>query len=55
MSLSVAYGLNVESESDKFYSVSEEATNAVDTALSPGAFLVDFFPSRMSPSLEGPF
>lgn len=44
LSLSVAYGLNVESEDDKFYSASKNATSAVDLALVPGAFLVDFLP-----------
>ena len=45
LSLSVAYGLDVESESDKFYSVTEEAIGALDLAL-PGTFLVDTFPIR---------
>ena len=45
LSLSVAYGLDVESESDKFYSVTEEAISALDLAL-PGTFLVDTFPIR---------
>lgn len=43
--MSVAYGLDVESESDKFYSVTEEAISALDLAL-PGTFLVDTFPIR---------
>jgi len=50
LSLSVAYGLNVESEDDKFYSASKDATSAVDIALVPGAFLVDFLPIRMGSS-----
>ncbi|KAF9645500.1 cytochrome P450 [Thelephora ganbajun] len=44
LTLSVAYGLNVESESDKFYSASEDAMNAFDIALVPGTFLVDVLP-----------
>jgi hypothetical protein len=38
--------VNIESESDKFYVVSEEAMHFVDAALLPGAFLVDAFPIR---------
>lgn len=41
--LSVAYGLNVESEEDEYYSASEEATSAVSVAFASG-FLVDTFP-----------
>ncbi|KAF9786328.1 cytochrome P450 [Thelephora terrestris] len=44
LALSVAYGLNIESENDKVYSLSEDAMNAVDIAMVPGRFLVDFFP-----------
>ncbi|KAF9645502.1 cytochrome P450 [Thelephora ganbajun] len=44
LALSVAYGLNVESESDGFYSASEDAMNAVGIALVPGTFLVDALP-----------
>ncbi|KAF9646526.1 cytochrome P450 [Thelephora ganbajun] len=44
LTLSVAYGLNVESESDKFYSASEDAMSAVDIALVSGAFLVGALP-----------
>jgi hypothetical protein len=47
LALSVAYGLNIESENDKLYSLSEDAMNAVDIAMVPGRFLVDFFPIRM--------
>jgi hypothetical protein len=46
--LSIAYGVNVESESDRFFSASEDAMGAVDIALMPGAFLVDALPIRMS-------
>ena len=52
LALSVAYGVNVESESDKFYAASEDAMNAVDAALVPGAFLVDALPIRMSSSQQ---
>lgn len=48
LTLSVAYGLNVESESNEFYSTSEGAMSALDAAMVPGAFLVDIFPTRMS-------
>ena len=48
LTLSVAYGLNIESESDRFYSPAEEALTGVDTAMMPGAFLVDALPFRMS-------
>ncbi|KAF9645509.1 CyP450 monooxygenase [Thelephora ganbajun] len=44
LTLSVSYGVNVESENDKFYSLSEDAMRAVDVALVPGAFLVDALP-----------
>jgi hypothetical protein len=44
--LSIAYGVNIESESDEFYAASEEAMHAVDAALMPGAFLVDALPIR---------
>jgi hypothetical protein len=49
LALSVAYGLNVESESDKFYSASEDAMSAIDIGLAPGAFLVDVLPIRTCP------
>lgn len=48
LSLSVAYGANVESESDKLLSASENAMAAVDIAMVPGTFLVDTFPIRMN-------
>ncbi|KAF9786329.1 cytochrome P450 [Thelephora terrestris] len=44
LNLSVAYGLDVESESDKFYSASNGAINDLSAALIPGAFLVDVLP-----------
>jgi len=50
LTLSVAYGVNIESESDKFYSASEDAMSALGTAMIPGAFLVDALPIRMSSS-----
>lgn len=50
LTLSMAYGLNIESESDEFYATSEEAMHAVDLALLPGSFLVDTFPLRECPS-----
>ena len=50
LALSVAYGLNVESENDRFYAASGEAMNAASMALLPGAFLVDSLPIRMSPT-----
>ena len=46
LTLAVAYGVNVVSESDKFYAASEDAMNAVDKALTPGNFLVDVLPIR---------
>jgi hypothetical protein len=55
LNLSIAYGVNIESENDKFYSASEEAMAAVDIALMPGAFLVDLFPIRMCSCQRGHF
>jgi hypothetical protein len=52
LALSVAYGLNVESEYDMFYAKSEEANKAFAIALMPGAFLVDALPIRTSSSLK---
>jgi len=46
LTLSVAYGVNIESESDELYSASEDAMIAVDAALVPGTFLVDALPIR---------
>ena len=46
------------SESNKFYAASEEAMHAAATALLPGAFLVDAFPSRayaVRDCSDGPF
>ena len=43
--LSVAYGLNVESEEDEYYSASVEAMDAVRVAIASN-FLVDVFPIR---------
>jgi len=48
--LSIAYGVNIESESDKFFSASEDAMAAVDIAMLPGAFLVDVLPIRTNSS-----
>lgn len=45
LALSITYGVNIVSESDRFYAASEEAMHAADAALLPGAFLVDAFPS----------
>jgi len=50
LTLSVAYGLNIESESDKFYAASEDAMDAVNVAVVPGNFLVDVLPIRMGSS-----
>ena len=44
----MAYGLDVESESDKFYAASEDAMDPVNVAMVPGNFLVDVLPIRMS-------
>ncbi|KAF9645498.1 CyP450 monooxygenase [Thelephora ganbajun] len=44
LALSVAYGLNVGSESEEVYSTSEGAMNAFDIAMVPGTFLVDTLP-----------
>lgn len=44
LALSVAYGLNIESENNKFYRASEGAMSAVDEAMVPGRFFVDIFP-----------
>ncbi|KAF9786299.1 cytochrome P450 [Thelephora terrestris] len=44
LTLSIAYGVDIESESDRFYAASEEAMSAVQVALLPGSFLVDAFP-----------
>lgn len=46
--LSVAYGANIKSESDKFFTAAEGAMVAIDLALLPGTFLVDFLPIRMN-------
>jgi len=48
LTLSVAYGLNVKSESDKFYAASKDAMDAVNVAVVPGNFLVDVLPIRMN-------
>lgn len=52
--MSIAYGVDVESESDKFFSASEDAMAAVDVAMLPGAFSVDVFPIRMDSSRRNP-
>jgi hypothetical protein len=51
--LSIAYGVNIESENDRFYLACGEAMTAIETATTPGAFLVDVFPIRMSSSQAG--
>ena len=53
LTLSIAYGVNIESESNKFFSASEDAMAAVDVAMLPGSFLVDVFPIRMNFSRKG--
>ena len=50
LALSVAYGLNVESEDDEFYAASVDAMSSFGVALVPGNFLVDSFPIRTSSS-----
>jgi len=51
--LSIAYGVNIESESDRFFAASEDAMAAVDIAMLPGAFLVDVLPIRTNSSRKG--
>ena len=40
--------MNVGSENDKYYSLAEDAMDALGVATLPGSFLVDTFPIRMS-------
>lgn len=54
LTLSIAYGVDIKSESDKFYSASEDAMIGVVRALLPGAFSVDVFPIRADSSRKNP-
>ena len=42
--ISIAYGLDVESENDPYIQVAEKGQNGIAAAAIPGAFLVDSFP-----------
>lgn len=43
--MSVAYGLKVESEDDRYIATAEEGVGPVAIAAVPGAFLVDLIPA----------
>ena len=53
LSLSIAYGVNIKSENDEFYSSSNRTMHNFGQALTPGAFLVDTFPIRMNSNRKG--
>lgn len=55
LTLSIAYGVNVESEDDVFFSAADEAMSIADRAMMPGGFLVDAFPVRTCSSRIGYF
>ena len=46
LSLSVAYGIDVQSVNDPFVVMVEECMKTISTAGTPGAFLVDSLPIR---------
>ena len=45
--LSIAYGIEVNSQENRFFANAQQATHSLGSALLPGAFLVDWIPSRM--------
>ena len=46
----LAYGYEIGDGEDPYVSIVEKAMSEVSNAATPAAFLVDFFPIRMSPS-----
>ena len=44
--LSIAYGIEVDSQDNQFFANAQQATFSLGPALLPGAFLVDWIPSR---------
>ena len=48
LALSIAYGIQVDTPDNEFFHLFEEAVEAANEALVPGAFLVDIIPPRES-------
>jgi len=48
VALSITYDIRVDSAENPYFRVAEEATESLEEALVPGAFLVDFLPIRES-------
>lgn len=46
--LMLAYGYEVQDDEDPYVAIVEKAMSEVSRAAKPAAFLVDFFPIRMS-------
>ena len=47
--LSIAYGIEADSQNNQFFANAQQATHSLGPALLPGAFLVDWIPSRTRP------
>ena len=49
--MEMTYGIDVKSHEDEFLQAAERAMELFESAIVPGAFLVDIFPIFSSPSL----
>ena len=49
--MELTYGMDIKSHEDKFLHAAERAMNYLESAIVPGAFLVDTFPIRSSLNL----
>ena len=47
--MEMTYGMDIKSHEDKFLQAAEKAMKYLESAIVPGAFLVDTFPIRSSP------
>ena len=46
--MEITYGMDIRSHEDKFLQAAEQAMGHFESAIVPGAFLVDTFPIRSS-------
>lgn len=49
--MEITYGIDIKSHEDRFLQAAERAMEHLESAVVPGAFLVDTFPICSSPSL----
>ena len=52
--MEMTYGMEIESNEDKFLQAAERGIECVESTVIPGAFLIDTFPIRLSRIPEPP-